>query len=238
MEDSTNPITGQVQDSSSFEPRDSSGVSFPTVGEPKKSGGTKMLLIVGILVLVAILGFVIYKGATKKSGDVSSEATPVEDLTTPSDTTVQTFTPAPSATPSAKIDRSKVKIQIQNGTGITGEAAYLQTQLSSLGYTNIKVGNSDATVTTTTATFASTLDSGVVTELTQKLNTIYQSVNTDTSASSTFDVVIVTGLRKGATPKPSGSATPKASSTPKASTSPTPRASGSPTPTPTPTRTP
>lgn len=215
-----------VQQPSSYqEPEQSNSVSFPTVGDQKKSGGAKTILIVGILILVAILGFVIYKSASKKSDDTSLEATPMEGLTTPSsEQTVQSVTPAPS--PAASIDKTKIKVQVQNGTGITGEAAYLQTQLKGLGYTDVKVGNSESTVTTTTVSFSSKLDTSVVSEITQKLNSIYQTVTTSTSSSSTYDVVVVIGLRKGATAKPSvaPSSSPSASVTPKATVTPTPTA--------------
>lgn len=220
------------ENQSSYQSGQSSpGVSFPTVGEPKKTGGIKTLLVVGVLILVAILGFMIYKSASKDSAN----ATPTPDadiLATPSTDNLPVVTAQPTSTPAAKVNKSEVEIQIQNGTGITGEAAYLQTQLSALGYSNIKVANSDATVTATSVTFLNTLDSSVVTEITQKLNTIYQTVNTKTSTSGTFDVVIITGLRKGTTPRPSGSATPRASS------SPSPSGSRSPSPTPTPTLSP
>jgi len=223
MEPEQNREVEQEQEVSgnSFQQQESSsGVSFPTVGGEKKSGGAKTLLIVGILILVAILGFVIYKSATKKSGDTSLEATPFEDLTTPSsEQTVESVTPAPS--PAATVDKTKIKIQVQNGTGITGEAAYLQTQLGGLGYSNIKTGNSSSTVTDTTVTFSSTLDSSVVTEITQKLNSIYQKVTSSTSSSATFDTVVVIGLRKGATPKPSTAPTTGASASPSASPKPT-----------------
>lgn len=200
-----------VQPSSFPEQEQTSGVSFPTVGEQKKSGGAKTLLILGILILVAILGFVIYKSATNKSAS-STSSSPNDVMTTPSGQTVQVVTPAPS--PAASVDKSKIQIQVQNGTGIAGEAAYLQTQLGKLGYTDIKVGNSDSTVTGTTVTFSSSLDSGVVSEITTELNSIYQTVTTNTSSTGTFDVVIVTGLRKGATPKPVDTATPADTSTP------------------------
>ncbi len=223
MEETQNQDQG-TQSSTPFQSQESSnGVSFPTVGTPRKSGGVKTLLIVGVLVLVAILGFVIYKSASNNSTEANPSPTSFDNLTTPSDQTIQTLTPAPSAGPSTKVDKTKVQIQVQNGTGITGEAAYLQTQLSTLGYTNVKVGNSDSTITATSVTFSSSLDSGVVSEITQKLNSIYQTVNTKTSSSATFDVVIVTGLRKGATPKASGSPTAK----PSASATPTPSASPS-----------
>lgn len=188
-------------------------VSFPTVNEPKKSNGGKTLLIIGILILVAILGFVIYKSATNKTAMESTEATPIDTLTTPSsEQTIPVITPEPSSSPVSTVDKAKVKIQVLNGTGITGEAGYLQTQLNNLGYTNIKTGNNETTVTDTTVTFASSLDSSVVSEITQKLKSIYETVTTKTSSSSTFDVVVIVGLKKGATPKAADStASPSAS---------------------------
>jgi hypothetical protein len=200
-------------------PQETPNVSFPTVGGgPQKSGGAKTLLIVGILVLVGILGFVIYKSASSKKDEVLTEATPFDNLTT-EDTTVATSTPVATATPKPA-DKSTVSIEIQNGTGISGEAAYLQTQLKALGYTDIKVGNATTTdATATVVTFSKDLAQSIVDEITLKLKSIYQTVTVKT-ATSTQDVLIVTGLRKGATAKPSATPT----GTPKASTSPTPTA--------------
>ena len=237
MEQSESNQMGESQETiqpASYE-RESSGVSFPTIGQQKKSGGAKTLLIVGILVLVAILGFVIYKSASKTSEDTEALPTTFDNLTTPSsDQTMEVSTPMPSIAPSVTLDKTKVQVQVQNGTGIPGEAAYLQTQFSTLGYTNVKVGNSDSNVTTTTVTFAKSLDAAAVAEITQKLNSIYATVSTQTSSSATFDVVVVTGLRKGATPKASGTPAPVASGSPSA----TPKASTTPTPSPTPTKAP
>jgi predicted negative regulator of RcsB-dependent stress response len=186
----------------------SSRVSFPTIGEPKKGNGGKTLLIIGILVLVGILGFVIYKSASQRSETVSEEPTPFENLTSPSGEENPVATPTPKP-----VDRSKVKIQIQNGTGITGEAAYLQTQLKGLGYTDVTVSNAaQQNATTTYVTFSNALSSDVVSEITKKLESLYQNVSTTNSATSSVSVLVVTGLRKGATPKPS--ATPVVTSTP------------------------
>jgi len=209
----------QETQGSSFQQGSQSGVSFPTVGAPKKSGGGKTLLIIGILILVGILGFVIYKSASKES-DALSEPTPFDNLTSPSQDGTSSTTSTPTATPTAA-DKAKIAIQVQNGTGISGEAAYLQTQLKNLGYTDVKVGNAgDQNSTTTQVTFSKTLDSAIVSELTQKLNSLYQNVTISTSSSGPFNVVVVTGLRKGSTAKPSS--TPAATGTPKASPSPTP----------------
>lgn len=181
-------------------------VSFPTVGE-KKGNGAKTLLIIGILVLVGILGYVIYKSATGKVDNIETTTpTPYQNTAIPE----VTATPAasPSSSPSASVDKTKIKIQVQNGTGITGEAAYLQTQLEALGYKNITVGNSSSqSETDTTVSFTSSVPASAVNEITTKLNSIYQSVVKETLTSTTYDIVVVTGLRKGATPKASASPT-------------------------------
>jgi hypothetical protein len=221
MEDSQNP----VQESQVQPETQSQGVSFPTVGQPKKSGGAKTLLVVGILVLVAILGFIIFKNASSQNEEA---ATPTPFAETPTEAPAS---PTPSGTPSAA-DKSKVKIEVQNGTGITGEAAYLQTQLKALGYTNVTVGNAPTQdATATTVTFAKTLSASIVTELTSKLKELYKEVTVKTSTTSTMDVVIITGLRKGATSKPSS--TPTASGTPKPSATASASASASPSASPT-----
>lgn len=200
-------------------PQETSNVSFPSVGQPKKSSGARTLLVIGILVLIGILGFVIYKSATSQKQSGVTEPTPYNNLTG-STTDNATMPPesSPSASPSAAVDKSKIQIQVQNGTGIAGEAAYLQKQLEALGYTNVKATNAPTSnATDTTVTLSSSLDSSVTAEITQKLNAIYQSVVTQTSASTTYDVVIVTGLRKGATPKPTTSSvtpSPEPTSTP------------------------
>ena len=205
-----------------------SGVSFPTVGQPQKPGGPKTILIVGILILVAILGFVVYKSATGKNA-ASPQPTSFENQIEGSQTSV-TSTSQPTATPKPA-DKSTVSILIQNGTGIAGEAAYLQTQLKNLSYTDIKVGNaSSQNATTTSVTFSNSLSQDIVADITKELNSLYQNVTATTTSSSTTDVLIVTGLRKGATPKPSATATPKASATPTSSPSTTPTATPTATP--------
>jgi len=199
-----------------------SPVSFPNVPrEQQKSGGAKTFLIVGILILIAILGFVVYKSATKPSVE-SAVATPFDNLTTPSDQNI----PAPAQTSSpVAVDKSSIAIVVQNGTGIAGEAAYLSTQLNNLGYSDVKTANaSSQDATDTTVTFSNSLAASVVTEITTTLRSIYQSVTVSTSAAPTSDVVIVTGLRKGATPKPveTPAETPTDTSSPSDTTSPSP----------------
>lgn len=201
--------------------KSSSGVSFPTVGQPKESGGPKTLLVLGVLILVGVLGYVVFKNASNKAEPEPTALGTVAPLETAEPTVTSSPKPA---------DKSKVKIQVQNGTGITGEAAYLQTQLKNLGYTSVTVGNaSSQDETVTTATFVKSLSADIVDGITKKLKEIYKEVEVKTTSTATNDAVIVTGLRKGVTAKPSATATPKVTVSPTA----TGTASASPTATPT-----
>ncbi len=222
MEEVQNPETQTQATPQETETNSSNGVSFPTVNDKKKSGGSKTLLIIAVLILVGILGFVIYKSASNKNDEAMTEPTPYENMASPLPEEAMEASPVASATPSTA-EKGEIKIQVQNGTGIAGEAAYLQTQLKDLGYTDIAVGNAaNQDLTATQVSFASTVPSSVVTEITNELKSIYQSVTTITATSTTYDVVVITGLKKGATPKPAATpqATPEATATP----SPTPTA--------------
>lgn len=144
---------------------------------------------------------------------------------------VQESEPLPTPTEEAKkeevIDKKSISISVLNGTGITGEAAYLQDKLEDLGYTSVKVGNaSSQNYKETVVKFSSTLSRSVVDEITAELNKIYNDVRTQTVNAESFDVEIITGLRLEQTSRPTTSSTP----TPKVTTTPISTRSPSPTP--------
>lgn len=219
MEEGQNQAQESVQET--VQPQENK-VSFPTVGGEKKNGGAKTLLIIGILVLVGILGYVIYKSASGKNEQGNlEESLPYNNLATPSSEETVAPTSTPAASPAASVDKEKLKVQVQNGTGITGEAAYLQNILKELGFTNVTVGNATSQDNEDTqVSFSSTVPASVVTEVTNKLNATYKTVTKVSTTGTAYDIVVITGLRKGATAKPS--ATPTSSPTPKASPTATP----------------
>ncbi|MBI4157742.1 LytR C-terminal domain-containing protein [Candidatus Woesebacteria bacterium] len=190
-------------------PQNSPEVGFPLSSKPKEKSSKAGLII---LIVVALLGVGIFL-LTKRAG---------EKEIAPTETPTVTSSPLPTAS-AEPIDRAEVSIEVQNGTGISGEAAYLQGQLRSLGYTDITVGNASSQDNeATTVTFKSGLNKEVVDEITAKLETLYEDVTTKTSSTQTKDVVIITGLRKGQTPRPSATATPKASPTATSTSTPSP----------------
>lgn len=198
-------------------------VGFP-LSQPKQKSKSGIWIFIIVLIIILAGGLIFFLSRNKTN---STEATPTPET---QGLQIEQATETPAPTPSATLSpaaKAKLVIEIQNGTGISGEAAYLQGILKGLGYTNIKLGNSATQDNTITAvTFSSTLDKSAVQELTTELDTLYQQVDTQTSTTLKTDALIVTGLKKGATAKPVASAT--ASASPKASASP----SASPTATP------
>lgn len=172
-------------------------VTTPPQPMRKEGGSKKTVILVAIIMLIAAGIFLIVRGLGGKS-EVTPSPTPTENL----------FTPSPTETPE-EVDKSDVDIQVLNGTGIGGEAAFLQEKLQGLGYEKIDAGNADSTDNETTeVTFSSSLPEAIVDEITKELEDIYKDVNTTTSRSASIDVKIVTGLRKGQTPRPTS--TPEA----------------------------
>lgn len=185
-----------------------------------QDGGNRPALIAVVLIVLLALGlggWFILKGR----GGTSPTPAP----------TPQIEIIAPSPTPG--IDRSQIKIEILNGTGTAGEAAFLKGKLTPLGYSDFALGNAPTEDNKATQiSFASDVPEELKTEIENKLREIYQSVQTGGGVSGQVDVKIVTGLRRGATPKPSPTPSPKASPTGTPSPSPTPTKSPTPTPTP------
>jgi len=190
-------------------------VGFP-LSQPKPKGKSNkwIFIVIGLLILGGGGIYFFTRGAN-------------EEETLPSSTIdgVATSTPAPTPTLNPA-DKKDVSIEVENGTGISGEAAYLQGVLKNLGYSDIEVGNSESTDNTkTTVTFGRSVSQAIKDEITNKLEEVYQDVDVKTSSTQSVDVLIVTGLRKGATAKPSPTASPRPTVSPTASPSASPTTS-------------
>ncbi len=190
--------------------------SFSPQTKQKSSGSKWLLIFIGLLILGgAGIFFFTKSGSTPIATPTPTFKT--EPIQTPS----VTSTPVASTAPVKKDD---VSIEIQNGTGITGEAKLLQDKLKVLGYSDITVGNASSTDNTdTTVTFAKTLLQTVQDEIKKELEKTYKTVTVKTSTTQKTDVLVLTGLRSGstsATTKPATSGTPKATGSATSSASP------------------
>lgn len=182
-------------------PLASGQISRPTSpkGSKKKVG---LILFLVSLVLVGGAGFYFLSLKKEKDGESQKESKDKETSIIVEEKNVKVSTPTP--TPIETVDKKAVSVQILNGTGIIGEAAYLEGKLNDLGYTSVKIGNaSKQDYEATQVAFSSKLSSAVIDEITKELEKIYKKVETTKSSSPSYDVEIITGLREVQTPKPS-----------------------------------
>jgi hypothetical protein len=199
--------------------------STPLGGAPKKATNKWLYIFLGLLLLggFGIFMFTRSGGTAEPTASPSFGVVPVDEF--PETTPEATATAEP-------IDKEDVKIEVQNGTGTAGDAAFVQTKLKALGYSDISVGNADNTdYTDTMVTFSKETPTTVQDEIKAELEKYYKKVVVKTSSTQKSNVVIITGVKSGSTARPAG--TTRASSTPRASGSPSSR-----TPTPTPTKSP
>lgn len=192
-------------------------VQTPTTSQtPKGKGGNKWIFIfLGLLILggAGIFFFASQEATPKATPTPAFGVVPVDE-----------FTPEPVATATSEpADKADLTVEVLNGTGVPGEAGYLQGKLKELGFENIEVGNADSTDNTdTTVTFSKSLSQSVQDEVKKELEGIYKKVVVKTSSTQDSDIVIITGLRGSQTSKPSSTSTPKATTSASSTPSPTP----------------
>jgi hypothetical protein len=203
-------------------------------GKKERKGKKKSFLTVFIVILIlALLGggaWYILSSPKKSEGTIPSGG----GLRAPQDS-VDNSQPSPTPTPTPiDINKSEVKIELLNGTGIPGEASLVQSELEELGYDNIEVGNADDQDNDeTVVTFSSELPQGFIEEFIGQMEEIYVKVSSSTSSSlEDFDIRVVAGLRSSYTPAPTKAPEPTATPTPETTGTLTPTPTISPTPTP------
>jgi hypothetical protein len=187
----------------------------PGAEDEKKAKNKKVIAIVLIIAAIVLIGGGAYFLLSSPPEESQPSPTP-RPVATPAQTPMATEIPD-------DINREDVKIDVQNGTGIEGEATFLKDELNALGYTNVEVGNaSKQDNTATIITYSKDVDEAVKLEITALCEQEYSSVKEVSGSPGAFDVEIITGLRRGMTPKPEATEAPEATSTPKPSPTATP----------------
>lgn len=188
-------------------------VSFPQPREPQGNNNIKIIIAVVGVILILVAGGWLVLGNTGGGASQTPTPTPNGGLTTFPTTAP---TPTPSATPTPEpVDKSEIRIEILNGTGVPGEASFLQGELEDLGFEEITAGNADTQdAGETTVTYSRDLSPAISDEITEALEEIYETVRTRTATiSGDYDVSIVTGPRAStgasATTSPTPTATPE-----------------------------
>lgn len=103
-------------------------------------------------------------------------------------------TPTPTQIPTEE-DKTKLTVQVLNGTGITGQAGKVKTRLEKLDYSEIKTANGDTKEnTTTTITFSSKVSKDYRDEIIKDLEDLFETVESvESKEDDEFDIVVLTG---------------------------------------------
>jgi len=193
-------------------------VGFPQVPE-KKSGFNFKIFIILLIILLAIGAGAWYLFGRSNQEIATDNVTPTSEET---QMTEEIATPTEEV-----VDRASVKIQILNGTGISGAAGDLEDNLKKLGYSDFKTGNADNfDHEATEILFGSTVPETVKKEVKGELANVYENVSEGSKSPGDYDITITVGYTKGYKPTPTSKA--------KATATPTIEPSGTGTPTPTP----
>lgn len=192
-------------------------VGFPQVREEKRGKGKLIFIVLAILALVAVGVWLIFGRGNEEENDFV-------------DVTPTRFEQSSSPTPTfVEIERDEIKIQVLNGTGVSGAAGDLKSDMETLGYSQITVGNADnQNYENTEVNFSDDVAQDVKDEIISKLESVYQEVDIKAGSVGEYDVRIITGYKKGytptTTPKPTTTSTPTPTGnlTPTLTTTPTP----------------
>lgn len=209
--------TGESQNQTAYSQQPE--VSFPQPREPQKKGGNAKIVfaVIGVILILVAGGYLIL--GSSSGNNSSASPTPDGGLATfPTPTVTQSpeASPSPTASPAA-VDKTKLKIEVLNGTGVPGEASFLKGKLEELDFKDIDAGNADSqNATETVATYSRELSPAVVDEITAMLEEVYETVRTRRSTQAgDYDVSITTGPRKKSTSS-SPTATARATASPTA----------------------
>lgn len=209
-------------------------VSFPDPRSSKSSSSFPkwIFAVIGLVVILAAGGFFLYQSST--STTVNPTPSPfvsgIDALPTPTETPMQTTkpsaTPTPAATPTSS-QRTGVSVEVQNGTGTTGDAAAAKSLIEKAGYTKVTTGNaSSQTATSTSVQYSSDVPLAVVNEISQALSDSFGTVTPTAGLTGKMVVRVITGP-KSTSPVIKASATP--TSSPKSTATASPKASATPT---------
>lgn len=159
----------------------------------RKTGKPVLVIIIVILILAGLGAGAWY---LLREPEIETDSTIGNSLSTP-ETMRITSTPSPTPT-ITEINREDLSVSVLNGTGIPGEAGFLETKLEALGYSEIEVGNAPSQDNEITIiTFSSDLPEATTVEITKDIESLYETVTTKKSSSLDVDFEVITGLRAG-----------------------------------------
>ena len=114
-------------------PSVSAPMTTPVISsEPVKKEGSWWMLLIAFILGLAVGAVTMYLIKAQRSA-----------LSPQSETAVVDQTPEPTTAPVTEVKREDLKVQVLNGSGVSGAAAKAKTLLEGLGYVDVAAGNAD-----------------------------------------------------------------------------------------------
>jgi len=163
-------------------------------GEEKKSVKKQVILLfLSLFLLTGTAGYyLLWSGTIPNSWFKKTESSLNPKPTTAVITPSTTSQPSPTAKPLT--NKSTIKIQILNGSGVEGQAGKLSNLLKEVGYKNITTGNTDNLNQRTTIVYNKLIPEDILADITSAIeNDFPDPTLQEASQSAEFDILITTG---------------------------------------------
>lgn len=162
----------------------------PIEEESEKSNYLWIIIPTALLVGALVGGLITYFSGISKFSSVAPTPSPVATTESVSEVT-------PTATPSSTVKREDLKVQILNGSGISGEAGKAKTLLEGLGYKNIDTGNASSSDFVQTEIAIKAASKDALATVIKDLSTKYTAVEASKALATTskYDIVITIGKK-------------------------------------------
>ena len=172
--------------------KDSDMIDPALEGEEKKSIRKQLILLsLSLLLLIGALGYLLLWSEIIKNPWFKK---PESLRPKPTKVIAPSPTSQPSPTAEPLTDKSAIKIQILNGSGIEGQAGKLSNLLQGIGYSNVAIGNTNDLEQRTTITYSKLLPKDLLLGITEAIkNDFPDPTLQETSQSGEFDILITTG---------------------------------------------
>lgn len=182
--------------------------TFAAPGKRKINKRFVYLVVAIIVILLLFFGYKIFgSNKTQDINDVPAVSTPTDFPTsTPEPTSAESPTPSPTNTPTPKptvnpvdkstgLDRSKLSVTVQNGSGVVGAAGKAADILKNLGYDVSSTGNADNYDYVAVVIQVKSIDSDFLALLKKDLSGSYTIGSTSANLSSSFssDALVIIG---------------------------------------------
>lgn len=170
---------------------------------PRKRSPRKFLYVLGAVVVVLILLNVVRFISSKASKSTPTPTpTPTITVETPSPTEQPSPSASPTSTPVSSVDktsgldRAKLSVNVQNGSGVAGAAGKVSDLLKSLGYDVVGTGNADNFNYTNVTIKVKSSQQSYLPVLNKDLSSNSYSVGSssaDLTATSSADALVIVG---------------------------------------------